>query len=69
MFKVKDKDLKIKLIALLSGYVGIIAASYGNEVISGLPTAFLVYPSIVFVFLYKYLDKQKNESKVNLLQT
>ncbi|MFZ4398964.1 MAG: O-antigen ligase family protein [Bacteroidales bacterium] len=64
MFKIKDEDLRIKMIALLSGYVGIIAASYGNEVISGLPTAFLTYPSIVFVFMADHLEKQKNESKI-----
>ncbi|MFZ4411864.1 MAG: O-antigen ligase family protein [Bacteroidales bacterium] len=64
MYKIKDEDLKIKMNALMSGYLGVIAASYGNAVISGLPTAFLIYPSITYVFLYSHLEKQKEQELI-----
>ena len=68
MFKIKDDDLKVKISALLCGYLGIIGASYGNAVISGMPTAFLIYPSMAFIFLSTYLEKQKQETTVQILK-
>ncbi len=58
MFKIKNEELRVKMGALLSGYFGVIVASYGNAVISGFPTTFLAYPSIAFVIIAQHIDKQ-----------
>lgn len=42
-------DHKRKLIALFSGAVGILVASYGNQVLGQLPTGILIYLSIFFL--------------------
>jgi len=65
MFKIKDDTLRVKMGALLSGYFGVIVASYGNAVISGFPTTFLAYPSIVFVFMAQNLDKQILQKQID----
>ncbi len=38
------------VMALVSGYAGLLAASYGNSVITQVPTSMITYFSIVFIF-------------------
>lgn len=56
LFKIEDRELRGYIIALTCGVVGIIATSYGNEVLGQFPTAFLVYISMAFMFKSKRLD-------------
>jgi len=56
LFKIEDRELRGYLIALTCGVIGIIATSYGNEVLGQFPTAFLVYISMAFMFKSKKLD-------------
>ena len=51
-----DEDERNKLIALFCGVSGILVASYTNQVFGQIPTATLVYISIVF------LTKPENKS-------
>jgi len=57
MFKIKNKDLKVKLDALLCGYFGILTANYGNAVINQFPTWLMLYSSLAFIWLGPSLDK------------
>lgn len=56
LFKIEDRELRGYIIALTCGVIGIIATSYGNEVLGQFPTAFLVYISMAFMFKSKKLD-------------
>jgi O-antigen ligase len=61
---IQDEGLRIKIIALTSGYAGILFCSYGNEVINNMPSSLVVYFSWVFIFISPHLDKAE---KNNLL--
>lgn len=57
VWNLKDPALKIKMIALTSGFAGILFCSYGNEVINTMPSSIIVYMSWVFVFISPKLDE------------
>jgi len=58
VWNIKDPKLRQMLMALTCGTVGIIFASYGNEVINQMPSSVIVYLSWVFVFLGPKFDRQ-----------
>lgn len=58
IWKIQDKKLKFKLIALCSGAAGIFFASYGNEIINDMPSAMIVSVSWVLIYLGPKLDRQ-----------
>jgi hypothetical protein len=58
MFRIEDRELRGYITALTCGVIGIIATSYGNEVLGQFPTAFLVYMSMAFMFKSKKLDAE-----------
>nr|WP_262907746.1 O-antigen ligase family protein [Hymenobacter sp. BT770] len=58
VWRIRDRALKAKLIALTAGAAGSLAASYGNEVINFMPSALVVYISWAFVFRGPQLDAQ-----------
>ena len=60
MFKIKNKAIRIRLMALASGVFGIMGASYGNGVLGQSPTGPLIYISMAFLFMGKDLDEQYN---------
>jgi hypothetical protein len=49
MFKIRDPIAKLKLSALIAGMAGIMAASYGNAVFGGMPTALLMYATMAII--------------------
>ncbi|MDA3906854.1 MAG: O-antigen ligase family protein [Bacteroidales bacterium] len=57
MFRIKDKELKIRMMAILSGIMGILLANYGNAVMGQFPTSIIVYYGMGFLFLSTYYDK------------
>jgi O-antigen ligase len=63
-WRIEDKALKVKIVALTSGYAGILFCSYGNEVINNMPSSFVVYFSWVLIFISPELGKS---DKSNLL--
>jgi hypothetical protein len=58
VWNIHDRNLRIKLIALTSGFFGIFICSYGNEVMNTLPSSIIGYLSIVFVLIGGRLDRQ-----------
>lgn len=57
VWRIKNPQLRQKLMALTVGYAGILVASYGNEVMNQVPSSMILYISWVFVFLGPELDK------------
>lgn len=57
MFKIKDPEIKLKLMALIAGMVGVMVASYGNAVLGGMPTGILVYISMAIMLNSSVLEK------------
>jgi len=65
VWRIENKGLKIKMIALTSGYAGILFCSYGNEVINTAPSSFIVYISWVFVFISPTLEKELKKNQIS----
>jgi hypothetical protein len=55
LWKIKDPQYRTKLIALYCGVVGIMAASYGNSVLTQFPSAIVCYFSIAIIFISEKL--------------
>ncbi|PYF76867.1 O-antigen ligase family protein [Pedobacter nutrimenti] len=64
VWKIRDVKLKVKLIALTSGTVGVFFCSYGNEVMNTMPTALILYMSWTFIYLGPLFDKKETASTV-----
>lgn len=62
-WRIKDEDLKIKAIALTSGFAGILFCSYGNEVINTMPSSIIVYMSWAFVYMMPKFDQEISDKK------
>ncbi|MGK6353292.1 O-antigen ligase family protein [Parapedobacter sp. DT-150] len=64
VWRIQNKGLKVKLLALTAGYAGILVSSYGNEVINNQPSSFVIYLSWVLVLLGPRWDKElKNDNQ------
>ena len=57
MFRVKDYELRARMMAIHSGIMGILLANYGNAVMGQFPTSIIVYYGMGFLFLATYYDK------------
>jgi len=64
-FKLKDPEINQIMIALVSGYAGILVASYGNGVLGQMPTGILIYLSWVFIYVSPKLELEKLKIKAN----
>jgi len=58
MFRIKDHELKARMMAILSGFMGILLANYGNAVMGQFPTSINTYFGIGFLFLATHYDKE-----------
>lgn len=58
MFRLKNRENILKMTALIAGLAGVAVASYGNNVIGQIPTSFLSYFSIAFIFGAKELENE-----------
>lgn len=56
--KVKNHELKARLIAVHSAICGILVASYGNEIFGQHPISIYSYVSLAFIFLAPQMDKE-----------
>jgi O-antigen ligase len=61
VWNIRDTLLKTKMIALTSGFAGILVCSYGNEVINNMPSSTVVCLSVVFVFLTNKLEDHSSK--------
>ncbi len=59
VWRLEDEHIKVKMIALTSGFAGILFCSYGNEVINSMPSSIVVYMSWVFIYKSPQLAKAK----------
>lgn len=53
----KDKERQYYAMAALGNFAGILAASYGNEILNQIPVNFTVLIPLAFVFTMKYWDE------------
>ncbi len=58
VFRVRSPELRGVLAALMSGFTGIMGASYGNGVLGQMPTGILIYVSWGFIFMSQQLDRE-----------
>ncbi len=56
MVKIRDPILKLKMSALVAGFVGVMIASYGNAVLGSIPTGVLIYMSMALLLSSDKLD-------------
>lgn len=59
-WRLQNKGLRQKILALYAAMVGIFMASYGNQVFSQMPTGILMYMAIPFLFMAEKWDKMEN---------
>ncbi|ANH80445.1 hypothetical protein A8C56_05075 [Niabella ginsenosidivorans] len=61
IWNVKDQNLRLKLIALISGVVGIFLCSYGNEVMNTMPSLNVIQLSMgtVYIMCLNYRKEQQ----------
>ncbi|TGE28662.1 O-antigen ligase family protein [Hymenobacter metallicola] len=62
VWRIRDKQLKVKLLALTAGFAGSLVCSYGNEVINFMPSALIVYLTWAFVFAGPRLDRPAQQA-------
>lgn len=53
----KDREKRYYAMAALANFAGILAASYGNEILNQIPVNFTVLVPLAFVFTMKYWDE------------
>lgn len=58
LFRIKNKELKGIMSALIAGLSGILIASYGNEVLQQFPTGPILYMCMAFIMMGRYFDKE-----------
>lgn len=58
LFRIKNKELKGIMSALIAGLSGILIASYGNEVLQQFPTGPILYICMTFIMMGRYFDKE-----------
>jgi len=58
LFKIRNKELRGLLTAMLAGTFGMLVSSYGNSLLGQFPNSFIFYICQAFVFLGKYYDKE-----------
>lgn len=68
VWKTEDRTLRIKTMALTSGYAGILFCSYANEVINTAPSSFVVYVSWVLVFISPKIEEELRKQHHNSLK-
>lgn len=68
LWNMKDKILRTKLIALISGAFGIFLCSYGNEVMNTMPSLTVFQLSIGAVFMMCIVYKEEEKSKNTIIK-
>lgn len=64
VWRIRDPQLRQKLLALTAGFAGILVCSYGNEIMNQSPSATIVYVTWVLVFLGPDLDVTAVKSRL-----
>lgn len=69
MFKIKDPELKGRLIGLLCGIFGMFLSSYGNAFWGQYPTNIIVYTGLSLILKSEYFDKERMKQLQPSVQT
>lgn len=64
LFRLKNRELKGLITALICGIAGVYVSSYSIEIIGQFPTGFILYICMTFVFLSPLYDKELEENKL-----
>lgn len=64
-FRLKDKELRGLVSALLCGLAGVYVASYSIEIMGQFPTGFIIFICMSFIFLSPVYDNEIQERKSN----
>lgn len=66
IWNMEDKSLRVKLVALISGVVGLFVCSYGNEVMNSMPSLNLISVSlpVVYGMCRRYMNKNDGNIKI-----
>ncbi|WP_084163888.1 O-antigen ligase family protein [Olivibacter sitiensis] len=67
-WNLRDEKLRVKIIALTAGTVGLFVSSYGNEVMNSVPSCIVLYLSWSYVVLSPAMDGKKEDEYVSLKQ-
>ncbi|MDD4437868.1 MAG: O-antigen ligase family protein, partial [Tissierellia bacterium] len=62
-FKIKDKPLRGFTSALLAGVAGMLACSYGNEMLQQFPNGPIIYICMAFIFMGRRFDQAISDGK------
>ena len=63
LWRLPECSTRERLVALYAGICGVTAASYGNGVITQIPTGLLVYLSIAFIVALGVYDRERLEKE------
>jgi len=63
MHRIRDPELRGKMIGLISGIFGIMVSSYGNGVFGQMPTGIIMYTSMAFIFMAPKIDEEVTEKR------
>lgn len=62
-FKIRDQELKGYLCGMYGGVLGMIVASYANEIFGQFPNGFTIFTGMAFIYLGPYYDKELVEKE------
>ena len=63
IWHIRDPQLKTKLMAFLSGYTGIVLASFGNQVFGQIPTSPIIFVTMPLVAMGPLFDRMLEEER------
>jgi len=63
MFRIRDPELKARMMAIHGSIMGILLANYGNAVMGQFPTSINTYYGMAFIFMSTYFDKMVIEGR------
>ena len=63
MFRMKDIELRARMMAIHGSIMGILLANYGNAVMGQFPTSINVYYSMAFLFMIPHLEKEMQKGR------
>jgi len=68
IWKIEDKGLRYKNIAMLATAAGLFFCSYGNEVMNSMPSALVTTICFAFIYLSPGLDLQKKTEEMSIAE-
>lgn len=69
LFRLRDKQLRGFIAALISGTSGVVVMSYANEVLGQIPSGLILYTSMSFIFLAPRFDLEIAQANAAPAQT